>query len=60
MNSLLHGLLTIITSVVLSQFLAVLKKYTVGRLPKDSRGLLRTPGNVEVVEKCGGSYIYLG
>ncbi|XP_066933287.1 uncharacterized protein [Clytia hemisphaerica] len=29
-------------------------------LPKDSRTLLKTPREVAVEEKCGGSYIYLG
>ena len=29
-------------------------------MPKDCRILLRTPRNVDIVEKCGGSYKYLG
>ena len=48
-----------ITRVALNQLLAVLKKYNIGTLPKDSRILLRTPRNVDVVEKCSGSYKYL-
>ena len=47
------------TKVALNQLLAVLKKYNIGTLSKDSRSLLRTPRNVDVVEKCGGSYRYL-
>ena len=38
----------------------MLRKYNVGALPKDSKSLLRTPQNVDFVEKCGGSYKYLG
>ena len=47
------------TKVALNQLLAVLKKYNIGTLSKDSRSLLRTPRNVDVVEKCDGSYKYL-
>ena len=49
-----------ITSVALNQLLAVLKKNNIGTLPKDSGSLLRTQRGVDVVEKCGGSYKYLG
>ena len=49
-----------ITRVALNQLLAVLRKYNVGTLPKDSTSLLRKPQNVDFVEKCGGSYKYLG
>ena len=37
-----------------------MRKYNVGTLPKDSRSLLRIARNVDVVEKYGGSYKYLG
>ena len=30
------------------------------RLPKDARTLLKTPRSVDVVDKCGGKYTYLG
>ncbi|XP_065675754.1 uncharacterized protein LOC136091962 [Hydra vulgaris] len=29
-------------------------------IPKDSRTLLHTPRHVDVVDKCGGKYVYLG
>lgn len=30
------------------------------QLPKDARTLLKTPRTVEVVEKCGGKYLFMG
>ena len=29
-------------------------------LPKDPRTLLRTPRSINIIDKCGGQYIYLG
>ena len=43
----------------LNSLLHIFRKYG-HRVPKDSRTLLKTPRHVEIMEKCGGHYIYLG
>lgn len=47
------------TRSALNELLAILRKQGL-RLPKDARILLRTPRTVDVVEKCGGNYFYMG
>ena len=47
------------TRSALNELLAILRKQGL-RLPKDARTLLRTPRTVDVVEKCGGNYFYMG
>lgn len=47
------------TRSALNDLLVILRKQG-HRLPKDARTLLRTPRTVEIVEKCGGKYLYLG
>lgn len=42
-----------------NELLSILRKYGMD-VPKDSRTLLKTPRNVDVLNKCGGSYYYLG
>lgn len=47
------------TRSALNDLLVILRKQG-HRLPKDARTLLRTPRTVEIAEKCGGKYLYLG
>lgn len=47
------------TRSALNELLVILRKQG-HRLPKDARALLHTPRTVEIVEKCGGKYLYLG
>ncbi|CAC5356575.1 unnamed protein product [Mytilus coruscus] len=43
----------------LNDLLHVFRKHG-HRVPKDSRTLLQTPRHIETIEKCGGSYFYVG
>lgn len=42
-----------------NELLVILRKQGL-QLPKDARTLSKTPRTVEVVEKCGGKYLYMG
>lgn len=44
----------------LTQLLKILNKNGISGLPTDARTLLKTPRNVAVADKCGGSYYYFG
>ena len=48
-----------IPGVYVSSLLKILNQHGL-RVPKDHRTLLHTPTSVDVKEKCGGRYIYLG
>lgn len=47
------------TRAALNDLLHIFRKHG-HRVPKDSRTLLKTPRHIETIEKCGGSYFYVG
>ena len=49
-----------VPQITFTLLLQTLNQYLTTNLPLDSRTLLKLPRTVEVREKCGGEYIYLG
>lgn len=48
------------TRATVNELLSLLNECGLSGLPKDRRGLVSTPRHVNAVDKCGGSYIYVG
>ena len=53
------AVLFLIKNDALSALLCILRKHGL-QLPKDARTVLKTPANLNILQKCGGSYIYFG